>query len=62
MTGSGEPPAAYIEYVLCTQMYHCLPSELDREDYSRVADHLACMDVEAQYREHLANQKSNKVR
>lgn len=35
-------PQVYIEYILCTKFYHCLPSELAEEDWRIVNQHLAC--------------------
>ena len=31
---------------LCRYVYHCLPSELDEEEWSRIATHLAILDGE----------------
>lgn len=50
-TRTGEPPLEYIELILCRDVYHCLPSQLYKEDYRVVAAHLALADEEAQIRE-----------
>lgn len=39
-------PAEYLELVLCRDVYHCPPDVLDRQDYRRVAAHLACLEAE----------------
>lgn len=39
-----------MELVLCRDVYHCTPSELDAQDWERVATHLICLDVEAKVR------------
>ena len=49
-TGSREPPPQYLELILCRDVYHCTPSELDEQDAERVADHLLCLQEESKYR------------
>ena len=39
-------PAEILDLVLCRDVYHCLPDELDRQDYGRILKHLACLDAE----------------
>ena len=46
-TGSGQPPPQLHDWRLC-QMYHCLPSELDGQDWLRMRDHALVREVEAQ--------------
>lgn len=46
--GDEAPPEPYIDLLLCKEVYHCLPSALDREDPERIAEHLACLSVEAE--------------
>jgi len=41
-----DAPQEYVDYILCTQLYHCLPSQLDTEDAYRINAHLICADVE----------------
>lgn len=41
-------PPEYFDYYLCKHVYHCLPSQLDAEDPSRLLAHLTCLDVENQ--------------
>ena len=43
----GEPPWDYVELELCRDVYHCLPSALDGEEWDRISRHLDMMDVEA---------------
>jgi len=33
--------------VLCRDVYHCLPSELEQEDWATVQEHVAMLDGEA---------------
>lgn len=35
-------PPELREYLLCRYIYHCTPSELDREDQERVMAHWIC--------------------
>lgn len=39
--GAVEPPAEYIDYVLCHEVYHCTPDQLDRIPAATVQLHLA---------------------
>lgn len=39
-----------MDLLLCRDIYHCPPSELDVQDWERVAAHLICIDVEAKVR------------
>lgn len=50
-TGSGQPPPGYLDLVLCRDVYHCTPEELDRQDDRRIQEHLELMAAEAQVRE-----------
>lgn len=34
----------FASYVLCTQLYHCTPSELDEQDYQVISKHLIISD------------------
>lgn len=43
----GPPPPEYVELILCRDVYHCPPSELDRQDTARVEAHLVCLEWEA---------------
>lgn len=45
-TKSGDVPWEYIELQLCRDIYHCLPSQLAREDYETIQTHLMLMGVE----------------
>jgi hypothetical protein len=44
----GEPPPEYIELILCRDVYHCRPNDLDDVPLETVLDHLTCLDVEAE--------------
>ena len=44
-------PEEFTEYILCTEMYHCTPSQLNDEDYYTIVDHLAIRAGIAQARE-----------
>ena len=46
----GDVPAEYMDLMLCRDVYHCTPTELDGQDWARVAEHLICLDVEAKVR------------
>lgn len=39
-------PWEYIELVLCRDIYHCKASELDKEDWGRMMEHLSMYNVE----------------
>lgn len=45
---SRELPWAYTELRLCRDVYHCTPSELDRQDADRIQMHIAIMNLEAE--------------
>lgn len=45
-----DPPWEYVELVLCRDVYHCRPSELDVEDWDRVQGHLRVIGAEAKIR------------
>lgn len=51
-TGRQQAPPIWAEYVLCCEMYHCTPSELDEQDWLRVNEHLLCREIEGQVRAH----------
>lgn len=40
-TGIGAPPVQYEEYILCTQLYHCIPSMLDDEFTETLGLHIS---------------------
>jgi hypothetical protein len=46
-TGDARPlPQEYIEFRMC-EHYHCLPSQLRREDWATVEQHLRFLDLRA---------------
>jgi len=46
----------YTDYILCKEVYHCTPSELDEQDWSRVRAHITCMNVESKVKKHRIKQ------
>lgn len=54
--GKGAPPD-YTDLILCRDVYHCTPSQLDAEDGSRVLMHLALLNAESKVKE--ARSKAN---
>ena len=38
--GGDDVPGEYTDYLLCTQVYRCTPSELDEQDANTVLLHL----------------------
>lgn len=51
-TGSTKAqPSEYAEYVLCAKVYHCTPSELDRQDAAKVRLHLGFWNAEQKHRQ-----------
>lgn len=51
-------PEEWTEVQLCRDVYHCTPSDLDRQDYGRVLRHLALLSAEARVRSFQAGGKS----
>ena len=50
MWAKGPQPWAYMELVLCRDVYHCTPVELARVPLTTLTAHLTCLDVEAEVR------------
>lgn len=46
----GPPPSEYLELVLCRDVYHCLPSQLQAEPITNILPHLIAMGVEGRVR------------
>jgi hypothetical protein len=46
-TGGSEIPEEYTDLILCRDVYHCLPSELDKEDWQTIANHIAMIEAES---------------
>ncbi len=38
-------PVEYIDFLLCTEIYHCTPSELDAQDHETVQMHIAFINM-----------------
>ena len=55
---SKKAPPEYTDYILCTQVYHCLPSELDRQDTAIVRLHLEFWNTEQRVAEQRQAQKA----
>jgi hypothetical protein len=49
--GIEPPPFEYLEMQLCRDVYHCLPSQLDQEDWRRISVHQEMMNIEAEVNE-----------
>jgi hypothetical protein len=47
-----EMPAEYLDLVLCRDVYHCTPPQLDEIDNETLEGHLVCLEVEAEVRGH----------
>ena len=45
--GDRPMPIEYLELILCRDVYHCTPNELDAQDMERVGAHLVCLRAEA---------------
>ena len=60
MTGGGEPPWEWVQLVLCRDVYHCRPSELDGEDAETVMTHLALLNTAAKVEEFKAKRHRQK--
>lgn len=51
-TGIARPmPREYIEFILCRDVYHCTPSELDQEDAVKVEQHIRFLELEYEARQ-----------
>lgn len=53
----GPQPWAYMELILCRDVYHCTPAELAQVPLATILDHLACMDVEAKVKQRRAKKR-----
>jgi hypothetical protein len=49
-----------LELQLC-ELYHCLPSQLDGEDWNRIQDHLAVHNARAEYDQEHPNKPGRKI-
>lgn len=47
----GEPPAAWISYILMRDVFHCTPDVLRQQSLADVQAVLMCMDVAARVEE-----------
>lgn len=54
-----ELPWAWSELRLCRDVYHCTPEDLDRQDWNRIQQHIAIMNLEAEA-EDLRNKHASK--
>lgn len=49
MTGkTGNLPEEYIDFLMISELYHCTPEELDRQDSSVISTHLHFMRIRSQ--------------
>lgn len=48
------------EYILCSEIYHCTPSQIEKEDYNKTKIHYAIYNIiqEKAKKEKLKNNKS----
>lgn len=44
------PPPEYVDLLLCRDVYHCTPAELDAQDAGRILAHLVCLEMEGKAR------------
>lgn len=42
------PPNEWLYLQLCRDVYHCTPSQLDREDWDTIATHIALLEAEGE--------------
>jgi hypothetical protein len=42
----GPPPPEYVDLILCRDVYHCTPAELDEQEAARVQAHMLCLEME----------------
>jgi hypothetical protein len=49
--GTRPPPPDYVDLVLCRDVYHCRPSELDDEDATVLARHMLLLEIENKWLE-----------
>jgi hypothetical protein len=54
-------PPELTELILCRDVYHCLPSQLDAEDYERVLKHMICAEIESQTRQRRVDDMATEV-
>lgn len=47
---NGSLPPEYIDFLLISELYHCTPEELDRQDAAKVQMHLEFMRIREQER------------
>jgi len=55
-------PSAYTELVLCRDIYHCTPLELDRIPLARVKQHLAALAGERRAQEIMRQHELQRLR
>lgn len=51
LKGTHGAPWEYVELVLCRDIYHCTPSELDQQDLERIMLHIDMMKLEEEIRQ-----------
>lgn len=47
--GDKDLPQAWLDFQLCTEVYHCLPSELDNENDADIHLHVLLLGVKADH-------------
>lgn len=51
LKGTHGAPWEYVELILCRDIYHCTPGQLDLEDNERIMLHLDMMRLEEEVRQ-----------
>jgi hypothetical protein len=44
------PPAIITDFILCSEIYHCTPKELDEQDAERILDHIMVFNAREEVR------------
>jgi hypothetical protein len=61
-THKGNAPPEYIEMVLCRDVYHCTPAELEKQDWATVEIHLELLNQETEVRNMQRQAEINKAK
>lgn len=55
-------PDEYVDLILCRDIFHCTPSELDEQDYDRVMLMLGLASAEAEIEKRKSNKQTASTR
>jgi len=58
----GSAPDGYMEYVMCTQLYHCTPSQLMEQDAETVEFHYFMHNEETKLKNRLQQIEADKAK